>query len=550
MGKTGRSWSRPFTSCFRSHSQTETKKSITTNTNGQDFYSFEAGRWLWDEKKQLDKRYRKFDVAALQRIAISSVGAKSCVSMTKISELGGNKVFKLVMNNGKTVIAKIPNHRASSGSLRVASEVATMDFASTILGIPVPRVLAWDAREDCPVKSEYILMEEARGTLLDATWETIHPDSKAEILYQLVSVAKQFQSVSFTSIGNIYFAADNVPGSTPAVVNGSLSPKLKAKIQQRYSIGPSVTSSYWEGDRAKIANVHGPWNDPKEWLKAIATREITWLEKYAPEERKQLPLLPAPRGTRQEHVDLWKKFEVATDFVTSINPELVRPTLWHMDLCTSNIFVQKNKITAVIDWEGSGTLPLMFAAQRPALLMPPPDVLHEMPNPEQFASLPDGPEKTRMAKSFEWKYLRYAYDTALLRTNPVFEQLEQIPILLTLQQLILQSNETWTTGAMAFRDYLLTLQTHWHELCPDTPCPYSFTESQLEKHAAEQELFGQFFMLVVVTRSLLKGDGFVEREYFEDVLGLFASIRENAYETLDGDIRDEVVGALAWAVRK
>jgi hypothetical protein len=69
-----------------------------------------------------------FNVQELQRIAAESVGAKSCVSITKLAEGGYNKVFRLVMDNGSVAIARIPNPNAGPVHKMTASEVATMDF--------------------------------------------------------------------------------------------------------------------------------------------------------------------------------------------------------------------------------------------------------------------------------------------------------------------------------------------------------------------------------------------------------------------------------------
>jgi len=66
----------------------------------EDFFRYTSGRWLWEEEKELQERYRKFNVNELKRIAAESIGAKSCVSMIKLNEGGYNKVFRLVMDNG------------------------------------------------------------------------------------------------------------------------------------------------------------------------------------------------------------------------------------------------------------------------------------------------------------------------------------------------------------------------------------------------------------------------------------------------------------------
>lgn len=98
--------------------------------NPKDFFRYTSGRWLWDEQQQLQERYREFNILELQNIAIQASYSKSCLIMGKIGEGSYNKSFKLTMDNGKTVIARIPNPNAGPAYLTTASEVATMDFVS------------------------------------------------------------------------------------------------------------------------------------------------------------------------------------------------------------------------------------------------------------------------------------------------------------------------------------------------------------------------------------------------------------------------------------
>jgi hypothetical protein len=97
----------------------------------EEFYRFTSGRWLWDEETRLQERYKRFNVPGLERLAAKASGAQSCVSITKLAEGGFNKVFRLLMDNGSVVIARIPNPNVGPAVSKViSSEVATMDFVS------------------------------------------------------------------------------------------------------------------------------------------------------------------------------------------------------------------------------------------------------------------------------------------------------------------------------------------------------------------------------------------------------------------------------------
>lgn len=101
-----------------------------------NFYHYTSGRWVWDEERQLEARYRRFNVHELQKIAAKSVSAASCVHMEKLAEGASNKVFRLTMNDHQTVIARIPNPNAGPAGpakLTTASEVATLDFVGNSL---------------------------------------------------------------------------------------------------------------------------------------------------------------------------------------------------------------------------------------------------------------------------------------------------------------------------------------------------------------------------------------------------------------------------------
>lgn len=160
-------------------------------------FCYTSGRWLWNEREQLEARYRLFDVPSLQQVACQAVGAKKCISMQKIGEGNYNKAYRLGMEDGQNVIAKIPHPNAGPQVLTTASEVATMEFVRTVLDIPVPTVLAWSATDQNPVQAEYIIMEEAKGFQLHEVWQDLSLRTKCDIIREFVDVEKRLLSVSF-----------------------------------------------------------------------------------------------------------------------------------------------------------------------------------------------------------------------------------------------------------------------------------------------------------------------------------------------------------------
>jgi hypothetical protein len=64
----------------------------------------------------------------LARIAARSVGSGACVEIEKLTEGNFNKAFLMTMDDGREVIAKVPNPNAGYPHFNTASEVATMEF--------------------------------------------------------------------------------------------------------------------------------------------------------------------------------------------------------------------------------------------------------------------------------------------------------------------------------------------------------------------------------------------------------------------------------------
>lgn len=101
-----------------------------TDTNSH-YFNYTSGRWLQNERLQLEKRHITFNLSALQQITGQILGTQ-CVATNKVSEGMFNKVFSLKMADGKEVLARIPNPNAGHPHYVVASEVATLDFVREI----------------------------------------------------------------------------------------------------------------------------------------------------------------------------------------------------------------------------------------------------------------------------------------------------------------------------------------------------------------------------------------------------------------------------------
>ena len=67
-----------------------------------------------------------------------------------------------------------------------------------MIGIPVPKVLAWDGQASNPAECEYIIMEEAKSPQLAEVWADMRLRDKFKVVDDLKEMQKKLQSVSFS----------------------------------------------------------------------------------------------------------------------------------------------------------------------------------------------------------------------------------------------------------------------------------------------------------------------------------------------------------------
>ncbi|KAG5961171.1 hypothetical protein E4U57_007828 [Claviceps arundinis] len=97
-----------------------------------ELFSFTSGRFVENEEHELAQRYRVFDFNEHARRAARVVQADRCLSIEKFPDGLYNRILLLTMDNGKEVVAKIPNLNFPRPHLTIASEVATMKFVSDL----------------------------------------------------------------------------------------------------------------------------------------------------------------------------------------------------------------------------------------------------------------------------------------------------------------------------------------------------------------------------------------------------------------------------------
>ncbi|TVY39560.1 Altered inheritance of mitochondria protein, mitochondrial [Lachnellula subtilissima] len=515
-------------------------RTMSTNSTSpyEHFFHYTSGRWLWDEESQQRERFLVFNVQELERTAAESVGAQSCVSVIKLAEGGYNKVFRLVMDNGSVAIARIPNPNAGPAYKTTASEVATMDFARTVLNIPVPKVFAWSATANNPVEAEYIIMEEAPGTQLEDVWDGKTISDKTNIVKGLVEIEKKLLSVSFTRYGNIYFASDSFPGCEAAKVVGDIPAELKRVVEERFTIGPVVDRDFWNGKRASMAIDRGPWESPQDYLTAIANREIAWINSFAvPKPPKDIFVASKAQNSPSSHISLYKMFLCTIPYVFTKNKKLSGSTLWHWDIHSANLFVEGNRITSLIDWQDIWAGPYSFNSgiQSSWTIM---------------ASLEEGDEKARTRKQVEKSIILYTYETETDKNNPLLSEILRIHHGRTRRETVQFAANTWDGDIIPFRQCLIRIERHWDELGFNTPCPIHFTEEELQVHYRDGKGWNERADFWNSLAGFVSRDGWTSNETYDQALEMFAELREEGLKNFTGKERVDFEAQTRWAERK
>jgi hypothetical protein len=149
-----------------------------------------------------------------------------------------NRVFLLGFNTEAEVIARLPFPIVGSPHPVTASEVATMDFARTVLQIPLPRVLAWSSR----LNDVGSICEKAVGVEMKEVWTNTRYQDFMNLRH--ISNAIYDISCQFSSYGSIFYREDleGLPRSSDLWAGGR-----RDEASERFTIGLMMIWDLWPG---------------------------------------------------------------------------------------------------------------------------------------------------------------------------------------------------------------------------------------------------------------------------------------------------------------
>ncbi|KAJ8116979.1 hypothetical protein OPT61_g1714 [Boeremia exigua] len=365
------------------------------NASESDVFTYKAQRWLWNESDQPKRRYLKFDLNALVKVAENTMGSDvSCVEVTKLPEENFNKTFLLTMHDGHQLIARLPNPNAGPARYTTASEVATMDYVRDRLQIPVPKIISYNTQaETNDVGAEYILMEKCPGIELGRLWDDLSARQKVDIVRQLATFSARLSKARFAYYGSLYYTKD-IPDA------------IDTRIDDTFSVGPTTSRTWFDDGRGEVDIYRGPWTSAEDVLTAIANRENACLDRLLdfPRDRQQ-GIFNNPGGYqpfKDTKSAVIRDYSCVLPYIMPQDDAYTASILWHNDLHSDNIFVNEDRpteITGIIDWQNVHLSPAFLHMHHPSLIEYDGPILNNFEKPvlpSGFAELaPDEKDKAR-----------------------------------------------------------------------------------------------------------------------------------------------------------
>ena len=156
-------------------------------------------------------------------------------------------MFLLSSNDAQEeAIARIPTPIAGPPHYTTASEVATLNFLRNVLGLPVPRVLAYSATSMNPVGAEYIIMERIHGENLASRWLSLTTEDIKDVMTQLTLIEQKILSAHLPGYGSLYHKHD-IEGVS----------RIDMQVDD-FCIGPVAKRQFWHGERLHMKLDRGP----------------------------------------------------------------------------------------------------------------------------------------------------------------------------------------------------------------------------------------------------------------------------------------------------
>ncbi|RAK92858.1 phosphotransferase enzyme family protein [Aspergillus costaricaensis CBS 115574] len=433
---------------------------------------------------------------------------------------------------------KIPYWISVPRIYATASEVATLAFLRS-KKIPVPEVYGWSSVTDNPVGVEYIIMEHVAGVSADTRWFNNTKHQKHALVTGIVDIEKKLFSIPFGAIGSLYFRSD-LPPQLQAPLYAVGTPD-EARDSQTYCIGPTADYMFWYGQRSELDLDRGLWTDPKDYLRAIAEKEVKWIERYGKPLENGIPHNIAFPGVKlpQDYLELLKKYLTIAPYLLPREQgnNLSKPTLRHQDTF---------KVRSIIDWQHTIITPLLLTAGYPKLFEnpdpKPPSELKPPKYPPGYGTM-SSDEQAQVDELIRRQSLFYLYRVFNGGLNKVHLEALRDPLILQRQHLVDSAGRQWSGDIVTLRGALMRMQNLWSYLIGKNhhiKCPIDFSEQEVNDQAESEQTWYNLNILINQWRDELGGlseEGWLPAQRYEAAMKRNKSLMA---EFSDGASPDEL----------
>lgn len=191
-------------------------------------------------------------------------------------------------------------------------------------------------------------------------------------------------------------------------------------------------------------------------MAALAYREQEWIERYAVPRSADDPLVTSTaQNSPNAHLSLLQKFLQVAPYLLPTDGSIVASTIWHTDLHPGNLFVNEDRITGVIDWQGAWAGPLALQGRHPRLVDHHGDII--LKPPANFKDLkPD--EKAQLRKQIASSIVLFFYELETAKLNPGLDGVLRLQLGRVRCEPISFASDTWNYDILPFRKSLINVE--------------------------------------------------------------------------------------------
>jgi hypothetical protein len=199
----------------------------------------------------------------------------------------------------------------------------------------------------------------------------------------------------------------------------------------------------------------------------VGRREKDWITFHAIPKPSSVPgLAIAAQNDPQAHLHLLDRFLEVAPSLVDLEDALTRPTLWHGDLHSSNVFVEGSHITAIIDWQGAWAGPLFLQAQPSPILDYRGEII--LKRPDNFDDL-SSDEQAEIKRTISKSTLFQLYLLETEQRNPLLARAFHLDHGKTRRLPVALSGNTWDDDIVSFRGSLIDVERYvrkaLHAIC-------------------------------------------------------------------------------------